>query len=139
MKHTFVKHFFIAGLALALAACGRAAGTASTPAEITITQADAGKTINLAKNDILVLTLPGNPTTGYAWELQPAPDESVLQVAGEPQFVEQDSTKLGSPGAMVFHFTAVGAGQTAVKLVYHRSWETGTPPQDTFEVNVKVR
>lgn len=138
MVRSWIRTTLILGLTFTLAGCGNSAGAAQNPAEVKISQADAGKTISLAKDDTLVLTLPGNPTTGYTWEAQPTPDEKVLQPSGEPQFTAQDPNRMGSPGEMTFRFTVMNAGQTALKMVYHRPWETQTPPQATFEVTIVV-
>ncbi|MBM4429116.1 MAG: protease inhibitor I42 family protein, partial [Chloroflexi bacterium] len=44
-----------------------------------------------------------------------------------------------SPGKMTLRFTGVAAGQTALKLIYHRSFEKDVPPVKTFEVTVVVK
>jgi len=42
-------------------------------------------------------------------------------------------------GAMcTFSFAAIAPGQGTLKLIYHRIWEKGVPPLQTFEVAVSV-
>jgi len=36
-------------------------------------------------------------------------------------------------------FEAAGAGKTALKLIYHRSFEPNVPPLKTFEANIVVQ
>ncbi len=126
--------FFILALAMlmfTLSACGQAADPR------TITASDAGKTIELQKGSILVVSLEGNFTTGYNWELA-EPFPAILQQAGEPA-VTPTSDAMGAPGTIVLKFTAVQPGQANLKLVYHRPWEKDVPPAETFEVTVVVK
>jgi predicted secreted protein len=39
----------------------------------------------------------------------------------------------------VFRFEAVEAGETLIELVYHRPWEEGVEPLETFSIQVIVR
>jgi len=45
---------------------------------------------------------------------------------------------MGSGGKVTLQFEAAGTGQTPLKLVYHRPFETGIAPLKTFEVTVTV-
>jgi predicted secreted protein len=83
--------FVLATVALIvlLAGCGSAAGGQT----IKLTEADAGKSVDLAPGDTLEIALAGNPTTGYNWEVESV-DSAILRQVGEPQF-EADSTAVG--------------------------------------------
>jgi inhibitor of cysteine peptidase len=84
-----------------------------------------------------VVTLAGNPTTGYNWI--PAPQEpSLLEQVGEPK-VTPASDLLGAPGMIVLQFKAAAAGETTLHLDYKRTWDLDTPPERTFEVSVVVK
>jgi hypothetical protein len=39
---------------------------------ISLTETDAGRTIAMKKGDTLLVTLEGNPSTGYNWEYLPS-------------------------------------------------------------------
>ena len=104
---------------------------ASSP---TLTEADAGKIIDLKQGDILTVTLEGNITTGYNWEMLPQ-SPAILQQIGEPEAVP-DSKAPGAGGKITFKFQAVKTGQAGLKLIYHRSFETDVPPEKTFEVTI---
>jgi inhibitor of cysteine peptidase len=89
----------------------------------------------------LVLTLESNPTTGYRWEVVEAKD-AVLRQRGEAEFTvasELDPPPPGTGGVEVFRFEAVEAGETLLELVYHRPWEEGVEPLETYSVQVEVR
>jgi inhibitor of cysteine peptidase len=97
---------------------------------------DAGSTVHLRQGDALEISLDGNPTTGYTWEV--APDAGALLVQqGNPEF-KADSSALGSGGIMTLRFKADHQGTTDLKLIYHRTFEPNVPPLRTFEVKVIV-
>lgn len=74
----------------------------------------------------LVIELQSNPSTGYEWEVTGI-DKQILHQVGKIEF-EQGSQLLGSPGKQILHFEVVGAGQTTLKLTYHRPWEKDAEP-----------
>jgi inhibitor of cysteine peptidase len=99
---------------------------------------DNGREMQLKKGQTLVVTLEGNPTTGYSWEVAEPLDEQVLRQTGEPEF-KAESAALGAGGVQILRFEAVNAGQTTLKLVYRRSWEKGVEPLNTYSIQVMVR
>lgn len=115
-------------MACSLAGCG-----GKTEA---VTEEMNGQTITLEKGQTLSLTLAGNPTTGYTWEISEV-DENILASAGEPDY-SSDSNLIGSGGVYTYKFTAETAGTTALKLKYYRSFEPDVEPIQTFEINVVV-
>jgi len=113
-----------------LVACG-------APSSRTITEQDAGKTIEVSQGETLTVLLEGNPTTGYTWELA-SEDLAILKQVGEPAFTPE-SGGVGSGGKVSLTFEAVAAGQAPLKLIYHRPFEPDEPPVQTFEVTVVVK
>ncbi|HID20327.1 MAG TPA: hypothetical protein EYP28_05265 [Methanophagales archaeon] len=92
-------------------------------------------TINVTTGRFLVITLEGNPTTGYTWEVTEPLDELVLrQIGGIVDVPESDL--IGAPSKQIATFEVVGAGNATIKMVYHRPWETEEEPLDTFTLNV---
>jgi inhibitor of cysteine peptidase len=96
---------------------------------------DNNTTINVTTGRFLVITLEGNPTTGYTWEVTEPLDDLVLQQVGDIAFVPE-SNLIGAGGVQIATFEVVGAGDATIKMVYHRPWETDVEPADTFTVNV---
>ena len=101
-----------------------------------LTETDSGRTIDLRMGDRLSISLGGNPTTGYTWQVT-AVDEQVLAPLGEPGYAAS-SEALGAGGVFAFEFKAVAAGKTALRLVYRRPWEKRRRPAQTFKVDVTV-
>jgi inhibitor of cysteine peptidase len=102
----------------------------------TLHASDDGEQIELQKGETLAVSLEGNPTTGYTWEVVEV-DEQVLRQIGEPAFTPE-SEAVGAPGEQVLRFRAAGEGRTTLRLVYHRPWEEAEPER-TFSVEVIVR
>ncbi len=104
------------------------------PNEIRLTEEDNGRLAELGEDQILVISLESNPSTGYSWEVAEI-NEDVLRQVGETEF-EQLSPLLGAPEKQILRFRPVGAGQSTLKLVYRRPWEKGVEPAKEFSVQV---
>ena len=115
-----------------------ATGCSPQQQEVKATIDDAGREKQLQKGQTLVITLEGNPTTGYSWEVAEPLNEQVLRQVGEPEF-KAESQALGAGGIQVLRFEAVNAGKTTLKLIYHRPWEEGVDPLETYSIEVVVR
>lgn len=100
---------------------------------------DNGKAIELEVGQTLAITLDSNPTTGYSWEAAGEHDE--LAQVGEPEYKQrnQDKQMVGSGGQETLRFEAKKAGLVHLELVYHRPWEEGAQPAETFAVDVTIR
>jgi inhibitor of cysteine peptidase len=98
---------------------------------------DNGSQIQLEKGQTLAISLEGNPSTGYTWEMVES-EGSILRQVGEIEF-KAESDLVGAPGTQTLRFETVEAGQMDLKLVYHRAWEEGVQPLETFTVQVTVR
>ena len=108
---------------------------AAPSAGLTVTEADNGQTVQVAAGGTVVVELPGNPTTGYIWQVT-ANDESILLPTGY-EFTP-DSDAMGAGGMEQFKFNAMAPGTVELALANSRPWETDTPPAETFAVTVEV-
>jgi inhibitor of cysteine peptidase len=108
----------------------------ATSRGVTLHASDDGTQVMLRRGQDLVISLAGNPTTGYTWEAV-AYDERILRQVGEPTFTPE-SNAAGAPGRQVLRFEALGEGQTTLQLIYHRPWEDAEP-EKAFSVDVVVR
>jgi inhibitor of cysteine peptidase len=129
MHKTFTYMTALAVLVLTLTACG--AGT------VRLDAGHNGASVEVNRGERISITLAGNPTTGYSWELVDF-DEVVVELVGEPEY-KSDSKLIGSGGAYTFTLKALAPGVTTVKLVYQRSWETDVEPMEVFEVTLNVK
>ena len=120
-------------LLVALVACSKTSGSDST---ISIGANDAENIITLHRGDTLIVTLDGNPTTGYNWIMQTM-DPAILTQVGDPAYTAE-SNQIGAPGTISLTFQAVETGEAKLVLNYMRSFETDIAPLHTFEVTVVV-
>ena len=127
-------------LALLIGACMPSStsrrGT-ETPGPGQLSEADAGKTVELRPGKQLNIVLNGNPTTGYQWELASV-NELVLKSLGQPTY-KASSQALGAGGMFEFMFQAAASGKSDLQLVYRRPFEKDTAPLKTYQVSVVVR
>jgi len=102
-----------------------------------ISEPDNGRHITISLGEEILIRLPGNPTTGYQWEVLPN-DPTLLKQKGEPVFVS-DTNLIGSGGQITFLFVPCGIGSTHLKLAYDRPWEKQKPPIRVFEIGITVK
>jgi len=105
--------------------------------EVKLDASANGSQVELQRGQILVISLESNPTTGYQWEVVEL-DEAFLRQVGEAEF-KPESELLGAGGTETFRFEAVSAGKMPLALAYHRLWEEGVEPLETFSLEVVVR
>jgi predicted secreted protein len=103
---------------------------------VQLNEGNNNQTVALDQGAVMELTLPGNPTTGFAWSLAATPDQNVLVETSH--FYISPARTVGSGGGDHWVFRAAGAGATQLTLVYSRPWEKSTPPAKTYSVTVGV-
>jgi len=84
------------------------------------------------------ITLKSNPTTGYSWQIDTAPDENVVRLIGSV-FVGPQTRLVGAGGSEIWTFKAVGRGRTMVRLKYIRPWEKDVPPVEIADYDIQVQ
>lgn len=116
-------------VALTVGACG---GGVEIPAG----QTDSGSTIAAAAGDVLVLSLPENPTTGYSWKMTLS---SGLKAESD-RYIEADKAGdlVGGGGTHVWRIAVVEAGTQIVKGEYRQQWDPTQTPQ-YFSLTVEVK
>lgn len=123
----------VATMAMVLAACG------SDPKPLTLTRDASGGSAEVKVDHVLEITLEGNPTTGYSWEVKES-GKPTLRPQGEPVYVQTETggTLVGAGGTYTFTFVGAETGTTTLELIYHRTWETDVAPLETFTLEVTV-
>jgi inhibitor of cysteine peptidase len=112
-----------------------------------ISTEDNGSTINIKRGDRLNVSLLGNPSTGYSWEVVGL-DTNILEQDGEmviknsipdEQVGVVTRTVVGGLGTFNFSFVANKSGEALLHFVYRRHWEKDIEPIDTFYLNVNIQ
>jgi predicted secreted protein len=94
-----------------------------------------GSSVRVHQRDLLIVSLPGNATTGYAWRVR-AVDRKVLELLSSKYVPRKSGGKVGTGGTYVFRFMGVAAGKTGLKLAYVQG---GNPhPARTYRLTVTV-
>jgi inhibitor of cysteine peptidase len=122
--------------------------------EVRVGEADQGIMLTLDEDQPLVISLPGNPSTGYVWEvaeidtglLQQVGEvsyEPLLDISGTPEISGAPAMigapeKIGAPAMMTLRFVARGAGESTLRLEYRRPWETGQVERN-YAVRVQTK
>lgn len=104
-----------------------------------LTAADSGKTNSVKVGQAIAVSLEGNITTGYSWELAEIDRESVVP-DGEIEY-RTDAHKegmVGVGGIFRAKFKAVKPGKATIKLKYCRPWDKNVKPAETFETTLSV-
>lgn len=121
--------FFPLILVLVMTACG--------PAKTRLTANDNGRQVEVKAGDLIVISLDGNPSTGYTWEASDL-DTAMFAQVGETEFKSDSPGLVGAGGTLTLTFEALRAGSATLTLIYHRPWETDVEPLDTFSITVVV-
>ena len=105
---------------------GSASAFLSRPAVVEISgQVQAGEMMEIA--------LPANPSTGFAWAVEPAAGAALAQV-GKADF-RQIEPGTGALSRQTIQVQADEGGLATLRLVYRRSWEPETAPSSAYTVN----
>jgi inhibitor of cysteine peptidase len=135
--HRFREIVISIAAAMATFACvppGETGG--GSPPEIYIDASADHATVPLQVGQRMLITLQGNATTGFRWELLPG-FEPVLTQEGNTEYQAERRTP-GRGGSFRFLLRGGAPGTASVKLVYRRPFEQGVPPAQRFEVGVVV-
>jgi len=106
------------------------------PGTVAVTSSDNGTSRAANVGDAILVSLAGNPTTGFRWELQ-LTGAGVLEPEGDTYEVAAGH-KIGSGGTHRFRFIAKAPGRATIALRLARSWARNEPPAQTFSVEIKV-
>jgi inhibitor of cysteine peptidase len=110
----------------------------SGPKSVTLTSTNNGGTTEVQVGGQIIIELDGNPSTGYTWEAKDL-DATLFKQVGDPIFSSSNPGLVGSAGTLTLTFNALKAGVSQLTMIYHRPWETGVDPIQTFTVKVTVK
>jgi predicted secreted protein len=110
----------------------------AAPATKTLTSADSGKTVTIAKHQALHIDLSECGSCGYSWKTTAKPDPKVLT---HRTTLHKDPTCqapcTGGSYTTVFRYDGKAAGRTTLKLEYFGPGKSKS--SKTFRITVRVR
>ena len=128
-------------LALSLLACEPAGK--EVPLQLTyddfVPQKYLTRNIGANIGDVVKITLPSNPSTGFKWELAGISDLTVLKQDGDSEYVLPESSAPGAGGQEIWTFKVLKRGTSNISLAYSRPWEGGTKGEWTINVSISVK
>jgi predicted secreted protein len=112
--------------------------TTAAPATKTVTSADSGKTVTIAKHQKLQIELSECGSCGYSWKTTVKPAPKVLK---RRTVLHKDPTCqppcAGGSYTTVFRYTGKAAGRTKLRLGYFGPGRSKS--SDTFRLTLRVR
>lgn len=113
---------------------------ASQPSGTLLVQQQEDCPLRLTRDQVLVLTLPSDPTSGFRWEVREGA-VNVLRSLGPEVYAagEDDEGLVDGGGHSTWRFKATEAGEGHLMLISRRPWETGVAPADMFDCRVEVQ
>ncbi len=106
------------------------------PEQLTLTEADNGKTVQARAGDHILLKLSANASTGFSWAIDKT-DPTILALQDE-RYTSSPGGAIGSGGTTVFTFLAKRAGTVHLQLKYWRSWEGDSSIVKRYDVTIQV-
>ena len=130
-------NILLTGAAICLAALFTTGSQAmgAPPDPLTVTQADAGKSVSLVVGQRLSVHLSEQAGTGYSW-ITASDSTPLLRFEGAS--TKSGATMPGGAEIRVLVYSAAAAGKGTLKIEYLRSWEKDQPPAKTFSIAVTV-
>lgn len=126
-------------LAGVLAVCLLASPAQAQQPPRVCTPADNGRTYSLKRGQALTIELPGNPSTGYGWQIV-GPKPPQLHLADSSYHAAPAARGLvGSGGTQHWKFTGRQPGKAVLQLAYHRPWEKLAPADKRYILILVVR
>lgn len=104
--------------------------------DLTIGEGGNGRTVTVHRGDRIIVALPENATAGYRWQAAPLVPGVLAMTGDETQAPPGGGA--GAAGVRLLSFRAEEPGRAAIRLELRRAWESGRPPERTFELQVEV-
>lgn len=134
-----MKRAVLAAMRVLFALAWSAAAFAEELKPLAVTSVDNGKSVAVKTGQAVVVSLRGNPTTGYSWALAGIDGKSVA-LDGKIEYQEDPhlDARVGVPGMFEARFKTLEPGSSTVRLEYRRPWEKNQKPAKTFQVTLAV-
>jgi inhibitor of cysteine peptidase len=94
---------------------------------------DPAAAVRVEAGETFEVALPGNPSTGYTWQV--SVDPGYLELLG--QEFESEGKGVGAGGTEVLQLRALAAGHTEIACEYRRPWDRETLKTTQFRVVIQ--
>lgn len=123
---------------LALLSLSLLCACAQQPRNIVTLEDQSDCPLPLKTGQILLLSLPSSPTTGYRWQIQ-NPAQSILRSLGPEVYSNaEDRNLVGSAGQSIWRYQAATPGSDHLIMIYQQPWAPEVAPAKTFDCAITV-
>lgn len=105
--------------------------------EMLLTYKDSGKTITLAKGQMLKIQLPANASTGNIWR-NTIYNDSIISRIGKPNYMLSDDGSVGATGTLTLRFRAINTGSSKLFMEYGSRFDINKPILKEFSLDINV-
>jgi inhibitor of cysteine peptidase len=81
-----------------------------------------------------VIELESNPTTGYEWQLQVDPNK--VEIINRKY--QSSGSGIGAGGSEQITLRPISSGDTSIRALYKRNWETNPIKERHFKLRVRA-
>ncbi|GAG92306.1 unnamed protein product, partial [marine sediment metagenome] len=110
------------------------AGAQAAPGQLMFTAADEGATIELSLQDVAVIELTSNVTTGYGWQIPPREAQTWQVLGTEYVEIERAEKLYGAPGIERIYIAGQAPGISDIELLYKQPFEQQVEERLSFRV-----
>ena len=115
------------------------AAAAPAKVEIRLTDADNGKTVRVAVDGTVILSLESNATTGFSWTKADKVDKDILKLEKNDYMQSPNPNGLlGVGGTTVIVYRALKKGKAKIDLTYMQPWNPDSEFNTNYSVTVEV-
>jgi inhibitor of cysteine peptidase len=141
MKIKLLLAVMAAVLAITVIGCNRSGKEVAVQSTYDdfIQQKSQVKNVTVTLRDILKITLPANPSTGFKWEVAGISDQAVMVQDGEPEYNLPESSAIGAFGQETWTFKPQQIGTCIISMTYSQPWMGGTKNEWTIKAGVTVK
>lgn len=102
--------------------------------DISLDEGDSGRAVSTSLQDVITVSLPENPTTGYSWEMTASDGLSLIS----DTFQRSLSKFAGAGGTHIWKYKVTETGIQTISGVYYRPWEEPAREDTRFSASVQV-
>jgi predicted secreted protein len=104
--------------------------------EIVVTQQDLGDIIEANREDVIVIRLEENLTTGYQWQVET--EGRVVELI-ESTYLEAPGIAMGRGGKRILRFRAKSTGSQEIRLKLRRPCDPPDKSAEQLDVTIRVK
>src|SRR5271157_5208474 len=111
---------------------------------VKVTKSNSAQTISLTTDQVLEISLPCNPSSGYGW-YEPSSginkNAKTIEQSGDWEFQPYDTIEgfVGQPGDQIIRYVGASKGTVTLILEYKRPWEKNKPPVDQYSITIESK